>query len=255
MIVLSYENCWEGFLSAVFEVFLRKDEAVTLQRQSDDGTTGACLYPVVRVAADTARAARVAKGIAGLREQTHTERLFFESRMPEVLYRAWLSDIRGVEDDIVQVLQLGFQSGANPLPLRQIDAVKRVNKAAIKTGGEAHRFLGYIRFVHGGEDIYMANIRPESHILPLIGAHFCQRYGDQRLIIQDVGRRQAIVSDGRRWAITQLQEVLPLPQEGEFEVLWKRYFTIIANPARKNTRLQQQFVPLKYREFLVEFGA
>ncbi|OHD74030.1 MAG: hypothetical protein A2177_14630 [Spirochaetes bacterium RBG_13_68_11] len=36
------------------------------------------------------------------------------------------------------------------------------------------------------------------------------------------------------------------------EDLWRRYFAAIANPERRNPRLQRKLMPVRYREFMVE---
>ncbi len=41
--------------------------------------------------------------------------------------------------------------------------------------------------------------------------------------------------------------------EKEFELLWKKFFESVSIKERENKRTQQNFAPLRYREFMSEF--
>lgn len=238
-----YDGSWEGLLSGVFEVYAQKDDEAVLQ--STETFPGATLFATKTVSTDAVRAARVSRGMA---------RLSLE--LPEVAYCAFLSEHADREQALLETLRLGFSQNRNPLPQRQLEPVRILSTLSRRVAYEAHRFLGYVRLVHVGGDLYAADIEPDYCILPLMGNHFHNRFGDQRLVIRDVRRRLALVSDRREWFIMSLPEGEPLPalpRDDEMTELWRSYFQAIANPARKNLKLQQAFVPLKYRKHLTEF--
>ena len=54
-------------------------------------------------------------------------------------------------------------------------------------------------------------------------------------IIRDKGRRKAALWDRTRWQMVEGDSELmsPLPEDGEIEALWRRYFESVAIPERK----------------------
>ena len=242
MKIVRYEPTWEGFLTGIFEIFARKKEGIRLCPQGRESNT--TLFECERLGSDPARAARVEAGLCRL-----------GGNVTETVYNAWLSELEGIEDTIAEVLRMGFAENVNPLINRTNPSVAKLIKIANAVGWESHRMLQFVRFVCTPEGVYVADISTEYNVLTLIAGHFHGRFNDQRLIIRDVRRRAALVSDTDGWYIQALPAgpLPPLPEDGMFEDLWKNYFKIIANPARINTKLQQQFIPKRYRRFLTEF--
>jgi probable DNA metabolism protein len=236
-----YDVTWEGLLSAVFQAFERRDGEADIQPASR--FPGVSLFPVNEVETDAGRAARVAAGMARL-----------SRALPGIAYTAFLSEAEGMENALLGALRLGFANSRDPLPLRQEEPVRRLRALAERVGGEAHRFMQFIRFVQAGPGLYAADIAPDYFVLPLIGKHFHTRFNDQRLIVRDIKRRLALLSEPEAWWVAPLPENCPpLPRDDRAAGLWKAYFRDIANPARLNRKLQRQFVPLKYRRHIVEF--
>ncbi len=245
MTLLYYTPTWEGFLTAVFEVFdrKRKGERLSVRHPREQNETS--MFPSELLPPDEQKARRVEAGMKRLAPS-----------LPETVYTAWLSELPGSEDDLISLLEMGFSSGRDPRGNLTDPVVTRVNKAAKTAGWEAHRMLQFVRFVQTPEGIYVADIEPSCNILTLIGDHFHGRFNDQRLLIRDLRRRLVLVSQQESWFIRELspeEELPPLPKDGEFEDLWRGYFRAISNPARQNLKLQQQFVPLRYRKHLTEF--
>ncbi|MCL2747672.1 MAG: TIGR03915 family putative DNA repair protein [Oscillospiraceae bacterium] len=238
-----YDGSWEGLLSAIFQVFRHRgfeDEILSALT-----FPGHSLYPVYEAATDPEQARRVTRGMARL-----------SPALPKSAYRAFLSEQPGMEAALLGTLRLGFAREQNPLPLLGEAPVKKLVTLSRRVSMERERFLGLTRLRHVGEDLYAADIEPEYRILPLLGTHFHARFGDQRLIIRDIRRRLALVSTPQAWWIAELpahEDLPPLPRDLEMSSLWRAYFAAIANPARENLRLQQGFVPLRYRGNVTEF--
>jgi probable DNA metabolism protein len=237
-----YDNTYDGLLTAVFHAFeYRGGCSVTcLERQE-----GPVLFDCAKIETDAAKADRVTTGMMKL-----------DSELPETVYRAWLSELSGIEDSIIAALRLGFAQKQSPLPLRGHPCVFAVQDAAGKVGKQAAKYEGLLRFVSAGESHYAADIDPDYHVLPLLGQHFHDRWNDSYLLIRDTRRRLAVVSEPAGWHIAPLPggELPPLPDDTAYTDLWRKYFNCIANPARKNLALQQKFVPLKFRKNLPEFN-
>ncbi len=238
-----YDGSWEGLLTGIFQVFSHKDTEAELC--AGDRFPGASLFATQDVSTDSVKAMRVNRGM---------ERL--SSELPGVAYTAYLADHSDKERALLETLRIGFAANRDPLPQKHLEPVHRLCRLSQQVCYEAHRFKGYVRLVHAGGDLYVADIEPDHCILPLLGGHFHSRFGDQRLFIRDLKRRLALLSTPDEWLIQELSpdDPLPaLPQGDAFEDMWRAYFVAIANPARKNLRLQQQFVPLKYRRHIAEF--
>lgn len=240
VLCVEYDATFDGFLSALFEAFLRRGEQVVFSR-GEGGTPP--LMPAVRASADDARARRLLSGMDRLSKD-----------LKKTVYRAWLSGQQGIDDDILGCLRTGFEKNLSPLEMRYIPCCARVINAAHAVGLEQQRFLQFVRFKRAGEDFFVADIEPLYDILPLIGDHFHKRYLNQRFVIRDLSRLRGLLSDQTGWEIIALEPRMCAPVlEGSAEALWRAYFQAIANPARKNTKLQQKFIPLRYRRYLTEF--
>jgi probable DNA metabolism protein len=240
MTILVYQPTWEGLLTAFFEAY-GKSVSIRHLRDRDEIT----VFPVREVEADPVKAGRVERGMKKIAPD-----------FPQTVYTAWLSERPGVEDDLLALLKLGFERKRDPRGDLTHPVVRAVNSACKQAGWEHHRMLQFVRFVQTPEGIYIADIEPNSNVLALIGDHFHGRFNDQRLLIRDLRRRLILVSQKGGWFIRELsfdEEIPPLPKDGIFEDMWRGYFQAISNPARTNLKLQQKFVPLRYREHLTEF--
>ncbi|MCL2003196.1 MAG: TIGR03915 family putative DNA repair protein [Oscillospiraceae bacterium] len=238
MTILCYGSSWEGFLTAVFDAY---NKQASICRSAD----AASLFPSERVTPDPIKAGRVERGMARLAKD-----------LAETIYMAWLSEREGVEDDLLALLRLSFGQNRDIRGDMRNPVVTAVTKAARQTGWERQRMLQFVRFVQTPEGIYIADIEPNSNVLALIGNHFHGRFNDQRLLIRDLRRRLILVSQQGGWFIREMgndEKLPPLPKDGLFEDLWRGYFHAVSNPARQNLKLQQKFVPLRYREHLTEF--
>jgi probable DNA metabolism protein len=238
MTILLYPSTWEGFLTAVFEGYNRP---VSIRRAAD----AASFFPEEKITPDPRKAGRVERGMARLAPD-----------FAETAYMAWLSEREGVEDDLLALMKQCFKEGRDLRGDRRNPVVTAVLKASKQTGWERQRMLQFVRFVQTPDKIYIADIEPNSNVLALTGNHFHARFNDQRLLIRDLKRRLILVSQKGGWFIREPgpdEEIPPLPEDGLFEDLWRGYFKAVSNPARINLKLQQKFVPLRYREHLTEF--
>jgi probable DNA metabolism protein len=240
--ILLYDDTYDGLLTAVFEAFARKgDTSIRAAGRSEELS----MFDGEEVRTCRRKSDRVMSGMQRL-----------DPALPDFVYKAHLSFVPGMEDVALAVLRLGFQMNKSPLPLRQVRCVWQLHDIAKKVGGQAGKYVQLIRLHRVLDDLYAADIEPDYHVLPLIGQHFHDRFCDSRLIIRDLTHRLAIVSDPKQWHITELPpgEIPPIPKDRDIMDLWRTYFKTIANPHRKNLRLQRQFVPKKYRRHVVEFN-
>jgi probable DNA metabolism protein len=137
--------------------------------------------------------------------------------------------------------------------------VLEVRKIRDRVSLEIARFLGFVRFRRIAGDRFYAPVNPDADIVGFIGPHFAVRFPDQALIIHDVNRGVAFWSFRGASGIADLAGLPPQLRgrlskdcDTSAEDLWRRYFAAIANPERRNPRLQRKLMPVRYREFMVE---
>jgi probable DNA metabolism protein len=123
----------------------------------------------------------------------------------------------------------------------------------------------FIRFQRTKDDLYFATIDPDYNVLPLIIAHFKDRYADQHWLIYDKRRKYGVNYDCSTSKVTEVQinfigeaahDFLPVTllheDEMHYQKLWKDYFYSVNIGARKNTKLHVRHVPLRYWRYLTE---
>lgn len=137
--------------------------------------------------------------------------------------------------------------------------VLAVRKLRDRVSLEIDRFLGFTRFRRVAGDRWYAPVNPDADIVGFIGPHFAHRFPDEALVVHDVNRDVAFWSSRGTCGIADLagfpaevRSRLSADCEPGAEELWRTYFAAIANPERKNPRLQRKLMPVRYREFLVE---
>ena len=131
--------------------------------------------------------------------------------------------------------------------------------------GTAVFYTLYKSFSHGkwdsgiiGGRILFSEIEPANDILEMLGTHFQDRFQGENWMIYDKKRKKAMIHPVQS-ACTVIQNVQPkvtdqTPGNPEiYEDLWRVFCSAITIPERKNTALQQQLLPLKYRRNMVEF--
>ena len=243
MTLLVYDGTLDGFLTAIFHGFELKNQCydIVSEKAAQDFLPG--LFEQRRIETDPTLGNRVYTAIQNkLSPDTYTH-----------IYRAWLSRQEGMELEICRFLKLAFHLKRDISDMLQNPVVHRVVMASRTVGGEAHRMLGLLRFhLQGG--VYVADIRPDYDILPLITSHFVDRFGSQPFVIRDKHYGQALVHYRENSAILPMEDFTPLAlEEGDaFEQMWKRYYKALTIEERKNLRLMQQHMPKKYWENILE---
>ena len=236
-----YDGTWDGLLTALFDAYKLTDASVVSARAAQPSLFGARFAET-----DGEKARRLSKGMARL-----------GADVPVIAYRGFLAELEGYEDALLESLKLGFELNADPFTQRQQPFVHKVCTAERRAGAEAHLFKGITRFTETeSEDgpVYAGDISPDCNILPLLGEHFHRRFTGQRLILRDARRMTALVSGAEAWWITELDELVPIADATGYESMWRAYFKSMAQRERVNRNLQRQFVPLKYRQHMPEFG-
>lgn len=134
-----------------------------------------------------------------------------------------------------------------------------VTKLRIRAWNNYHHYLGFVRFREVGGGVLFARITPDCDILEMLGGHFADRFPNENWMIFDAGRDKVLLHP-RQGPCTVQREVrlsekygAELAEAEVYEELWRAFTASIAITERSNPKLQQQFLPLKYRGNMPEF--
>jgi probable DNA metabolism protein len=246
-----YDGTYEGWLTALFEIYEYKISDIVFAKKE---TSGTLLFATTHlVITDVSKAKRV---LDGLMQRLSAEGL-------SNIYKAFLSEVPQIEETMLQFVRHVFANSKSIEEDFSNTSVWNLRKAAQLTRKESHRMEAFVRFKLTKDQLYYAIIEPDCDVLPLIENHFKKRYADQRWLIYDVKRKYGIHYDLENVSVIELQfnpktssskhlnEICD-EQEEFFQNLWRRYFSSVNIESRKNMRLHIQHMPKRYWKHLIE---
>ncbi len=249
MVLVVYDGSFEGFLSAVFDVYEYKFTDVKFSR--DPNYQEPVFGTVHKSINEEKKCMRVWKGLQQ-RVSNHTL---------SKLYQAFLSESREIDLHLLAFVRYAFSSQkvmetdySNPAVLTVIQTAKKVHR-------EKHRMEAFIRFQLTRDQLYYAVIDPDFDVLPLIRKHFTDRYADQSWMIYDLHRKYGLYYDGKEVSTVTLSfaeagveniKVISDEKEELYQKLWQQYYSSVNIAARKNMKLHIQHMPKRYWRFLTE---
>jgi hypothetical protein len=140
--------------------------------------------------------------------------------------------------------------------------VQTVREAAYKVWHEIHRLMGLLRFCPDENGVYIAQCEPDHFVLPALGPHFMERFGETPWAIIDNKRRLSLCCETGQTGASGRSLVFSAGtgnrfssgkrQGGEWENLWRHYHKTINNESRNNPGLQKRFMPTRYWKYLTE---
>lgn len=163
---------------------------------------------------------------------------------------------------IFRVLQRAFQGGRcrrDVIEDLTDPDVHLVMKLRTRVWHEYHRYFGFVRFRDAGGGVLFSEIAPENDILEMLAPHFADRFPNENWMIYDERRKKVLVHPKGGTCSIHAEVILnedqrkTLGRAEEYEQLWKAFCESVTIQERKNPRLQQQFLPLKFRSNMLEF--
>lgn len=251
MVTVVYDGTFEGWLTAVFEVFEYKFSDVEIITKEQFQANVFNRHHESHF--DPAKSSRVWKGLAAK----------ISAAALSQIYKAFLSEDKGIEHVLLQYVQYAFSKPQSIECDYSNGAVLTVVQTAKKVYREKHRMEAFIRFQLTGDNLYHAICQPDFNVLPLIEKHFKNRYADQRWLIYDSQRKYGIYYNLTGVETIQLSfdeqtnngkniAVIVDEKEEIYQKLWQQYFTSVNIATRKNTQLHVQHMPKRYWKFLPE---
>ena len=237
-----YDGSFEGLLCCVYESYYEKELPSMIFSHSETQET---LFPVKEIKTDQISAQKVEHSISHSisNEALRLVRLCYYSKM------------ENREITILNFLRMGYKIGASVTNMLADDTVRTITKTAQNVSGESHYYKEFLRFSDYNGAL-VAIIEPKNFVLPMIIAHYSDRFPSEQFLIYDECHKYAIVHQNGESAIIQLEN-LELPEacekEEKYRALWKTFYDTIAIEGRINPKLRMNNMPKRYWKHLTEF--
>ena len=139
--------------------------------------------------------------------------------------------------------------------------VLQTYKLGLNASREAQHLKGFTRFRELENGIMFAPIKPKNNVLPELMEHFSDRFPAENFMVLDEGRQLfGIHKAGERWFLAaeegvaeQINQAAVSEAEIFYSGLFKHFCKSIAIEARRNTDLQRNLLPLRFRPYMTEF--
>ena len=243
------EDSPDGIFSGVYDAWASgfSHDTVELCTKEPESPEFFCVYH--HLEPDAKKAEKVLRTL---------KRRFGEEYAEWILYAAvsWQAD-KGTA--VFRTISAGIRSRMT-LENQKDEWIRKVAQYRRNVWNEHHHYLGFVRFreVRGG--ILFGKIAPKNQVLPLMAEHFQNRLPGERWILLDERHNAALFHERGEACVLIYglkEQILRFPMEecqSEYEELWRVFCRSIAIDERKNKRLQNQMLPLRFRENMVEFN-
>ena len=240
-VIFVYDGTFEGFLCCVHEYYYSSFNPVEIVSEDNIETS---FYQFVTIETDRYKADKVSRAIEE-KISPYTVRF---------LQECLLCYGREKEYHMLWYVIKGFKKGAGIYQLVEDSDVMYLRKAHRHLKREKHLYLGITRF-YKANDAYIAVIKPQNKIVPLIAYHFSQRFANQNFMIYDAANKQAFLYNQKQATVVQADNIeLPAVEEDEKDMqrLWKLFYDTIAIKERYNPRCRMNFMPKRTWDLLPE---
>lgn len=246
-----YDGTFEGWLCAVFDVYYYQFKDANICRQQEGQNT------------------MFGEAHAVINKKEHSQRVWkglnkkLSGDAMQQVYRAFLSELPGMENTLLQYVRYAFSSTANMETDFSHPAVLTVFQTAKKVWREKHRMEAFVRFQKTKDHLFYSIIEPDYNVLQLISGHFKNRYADQDWLVYDARRKYGIYYNRQQVSEVKMEFTEGIgkgtdirtcydDEEPIYQQLWQQYFKSVNIAARKNTRLHLQHMPARYWKYLPE---
>jgi probable DNA metabolism protein len=277
MTTLVYDGSFTGWLTAVFEVFEYKfaDAGIQPEHRYQEEL----LHQKHVVITSEEKSSRVWKKLGDIISRSALRQL----------YQTFLSEENNMENMLLNYVRYVLTTPVSVEHDFSNSYVLYVQQTSRKVHREKHRMEAFVRFQLTRDKLYYAIVQPDFNVLPLLHAHFKDRYADQRWLIYDTQRRYGIYYD--LLSVTEVkidfsndkiatpehtgemsEDTIATPddtaatpdkraatpdsvydeKESLYQQLWQQYFSSVNIKARKNTKLHIQHMPRRYWKYLTE---
>ncbi len=145
------------------------------------------------------------------------------------------------------------------VPVRNMyaeDEVMQATEYLRRVSQEIHHLHGFVHFMECASGALYAPVSPDHDICDLLAPHFRARLPGFSFVIHDVARQKAAVCDGTNLFVAPLAgaDVLLKADEGDWQTLWRRYYSAVNIPSRKRSKQMRSYLPVRYWKFMPELN-
>lgn len=243
MIICCCDGTVDGIFSAIFKAWSLGTDNTKISCNEFDNMELFAEY--VNVETEMDKAIRVRNSIIKK----------ISSTAYDMIYCAAVSDAPDRGDAIYHFLITGYKMGAKVVDHLADPYVHRVFELNRNTGRELQHYREFIRF-RKQNNVLLAKYEPHNNIITMVADHFSDRLRQENFLIVDMKRNIAAVHNAEMdYYITDVDahlfDSLELEdEEKNLKELWEAFKESIAIESRKNLKLQQQMMPLRFRKYM-----
>ena len=237
-----YDGSFAGLLCCVHESYYQKELPFMIFDYDEVQET---LFAVKEIVTDDDAAKKVENSIG---RKISAEAL-------KLVRLCYLSHMKNREIAILNFLRLGYKIGPAVTNMLTHDTVRTIIKCAQNVQSESHFYREFLRFSEYNGAL-IAIIEPKNFVLPVIAAHYCDRFPSEQMLIYDKSHKHAFIYQNGERSLIPLENLeLPETEEKEkkYRALWKRFYDTIAIEGRINPKLRMNNMPKRYWAHLTEF--
>jgi len=181
----------------------------------------------------------------------------FSLEIIHTIYYVYLSENENKELIIYYFLKNALKYHNGIYLHRNLKCVNMAINISNYVGREAHKLKGFLRFKLLKNNFYYAEINPTNNVIEILANHFKKRLKDEYWLIKDKLRNIYALYDRKGIYYLSDKEIVNLnleldSEEEKFEDLWKNFFETIAIKERQNLKVQRNFMPKKYWNYILE---
>ena len=164
---------------------------------------------------------------------------------------------------VVKALSKGPNTGCYVLQNLTDPHIHKVAMASQNVWREIHHLMGFVRFeeLAGEEPILYSQIGPKNNVVTFLAPHFADRFPMENFMLHDCKRGIFVVHPKNQPWYVRLEQgvnsiILPpvTKEEETYRELFREFCQSIMIQSRRNDKLQRQMLPIRFREFMVEFS-
>jgi probable DNA metabolism protein len=242
MKILLCEPNFISFLTAVYLSFYRHNDAEFL---TSDKNFVSFVDEAVNVESDFNIANKVRFGL--------TKKYGLSTY--NLIYETYLCDLPEKENVIFNYIKLLIKHGLAAQSMVQNEWVLKFDQLNLKVSRDALRLIEFIRLREMQNGIYYGRFVSDHDVLELIVPHFKARFNVLKFVLHDEKRGKMVFYDGKKChfgTAPSNMQVLLSEQEQAFSLIFKNYIKNMAIESRLNPKVQNNFMPKRYRVFMHE---
>lgn len=246
------EDSIEGIFTGIYEAYAFREGHKHLHIQIGEEENFRLFASYLYITPDLVKTRKVA--------ETIRKRLGTDVYMS--ICRALSTEDAGKGQAVYQTVVDGITNGSGRRVLENsmnpyVDTVFRLSRCA---ANEIHRLMEFIRFQELKQGILYSRIGAKCNVVSFLMPHFADRLPLENFIIYDEKRKlYGVHPAGKEWYLVSgmekkaEEELIMSEKEESYQELFTMFCQTIAIKERKNLKLQQQMLPLRFQDYMVEF--